>query len=75
MTWARKRGRADTQRLPSSDKAELSSTTRRPEHWPGKGASRGELEKHVDALELSEASKVAASKRVIAEHVRCRGGK
>jgi hypothetical protein len=61
--------------LGGADKAVLSSTTARPQHWPGKGASRGELEKHIDALELSEATKVAAGKRVVAEHERCRGGK
>jgi hypothetical protein len=74
-----KAARAKVQRLAcpelaAADKAELSSVTPRPTHWPDKGASRGELEKHVDALELSEASKVAAAKRVLAEHDRCRGG-
>ena len=60
--------------LSAADKAALSSLTSRPEHWPDKGASKGELQAHVDALELGEAEKAAAAKRIISEHERCRGG-
>jgi hypothetical protein len=59
--------------LAAAVKSELSSTTSRPPHWPDKGATKGELEKHVDDLEASEASKVAAAQLVISEFERCRG--
>jgi hypothetical protein len=61
--------------LSAADKTALTGTVPRPADWADKGATKGELQAHVDALELDGAAKAAAAKRVIAEHERCRGGR
>ena len=60
--------------LSAADKATLTGTTARPTEWAEKGATKGDIEAHVDALELGEKAKADAASRVISEHERCRGG-
>jgi hypothetical protein len=60
--------------LSEADKLALTGTVPRPADWADKGATKGELQAHVDALELDAQAKVAAAKRIMAEHERCRGG-
>lgn len=72
-------------RCPATDAAthnEWRRTTARPAHWgqPGPdgkpiGAKRGELEDHIDKLELAEARKNGTGVRGEAEYERCRQGK
>lgn len=57
----------------AADKAELRRTTSRPSHWPAHGASRREMEAHIDSLEASEVRKNDVGQRGHRDIARCRG--